>query len=989
MAVTGKWVRGLKPSMTMDEAARRIVADRLGKGVAEAFKAAGDVPSWSIGGGRNGQHTGKAGKARKQAQAGDGGRRAVHQLRVATRRAEAAMEALSGVLPSARIKRVRAVLKSLRRAAGKVRDADVRLTMLETLEAEATPKERATLRRMSTQRKADRRAAAAALREHLRDLRGDERLSQDGVKYLLAKLGKKKSHTKTTLSQTAKSAVQAAARRVREAERHAAVQALSSPVSLHELRLSVKSLRYVTEIFGPCFEGGTRTSTPLYRGLTEIQDRLGEVNDLSELLDELRGMPDAPDDQAGQGLAALRERIERALVASIDRFGSVWRRHMEQRLLERLVEAVGGQLDGELDGGLAAAPGPRGVVDGGGGDVLIPVSPWVLEVKPSASDVVLNGHAANGNGHARHALKSRGGRGGGGGEGARLAAIDVGTNSIRLIVAEVTPEGSYRILDDEKDITRLGRGLHETGRMDPAAIEASAAAIARMRTIAEGYGVRGAIRVIGTCASREASNAGDFVRRVREVAGLEVEVITAAQEALLAYKSVAGAFDLRTMPAVVVDIGGGSTEVVLSVGREPSSGYGEEGGKAGPGVVERVYTLNLGAVRLTERFGGPEAAGGKRFDELRSFVRQEVKRVVGKPPTMPQVFIGTGGTFTTLAGMHLYQQAGPASEGLFAGKVQGASVRRPELMHLLEMLRKTPVRERSRTPGLSADRADIIVAGLAIIDALMERFECNRLRAHDGGIRDGILRTMVEAIAPGSRGGEGRGGAHEPPGGGIDPMRAVKRFARACGYEQAHSNHVAGLALAIFDQLKESLPGKEACVADLTARDRVLLEAASILHDIGYLVNYVGHHKHSYHLIVHADLPGLDPREVHVVANIARYHRGSEPKVRHANFAVLSEEERRKVRTLAGILRIADGLDRTHTQRVRGVRVSVSTSRLACEVEADAACGEGGPQVDLWGAERKAGLIEAVVGRRPRFTWKTGSENHRSSTKWISGSSAR
>jgi exopolyphosphatase/guanosine-5'-triphosphate,3'-diphosphate pyrophosphatase len=243
------------------------------------------------------------------------------------------------------------------------------------------------------------------------------------------------------------------------------------------------------------------------------------------------------------------------------------------------------------------------------------------------------------------------------------------------------------------------------------------------------------------------------------------------------------------------------------------------------------------------------------------------------------------------------------------------------------------------------------------------------VRVHEGGIRDGLLLSMArEGISPGAEGTAG--------GQAIDPMKGVRRFAKACGYEAAHARHVTGLALEIFDQLAEQMgsrggagevPDGQAWPArlDFGAEARLLLEAASLLHDVGYLINYAQHHKHSFHLITHADLPGFTTRQVRVIANVARYHRAAEPKLKHRTFAALGEGDRALVRQLAGVLRVADGLDRTHMQSVAGVRVKVGKGVAAFEVRA-----EREPSVDMWGAVRKAGLFKDVFGVLPEFEWR-------------------
>jgi exopolyphosphatase/guanosine-5'-triphosphate,3'-diphosphate pyrophosphatase len=520
----------------------------------------------------------------------------------------------------------------------------------------------------------------------------------------------------------------------------------------------------------------------------------------------------------------------------------------------------------------------------------------------------------------------------------RIGAIDVGTNSIRLIIAEAGPDGAYRILDDEKETTRLGRGLEATGQIDAAALEESAQAVGRMKSIAEGFGVE-RLRVIGTCAVREAANRDELLARVRDRAGLSIEPISAEEEAELAHLSVAHAFDLSSLAVAVVDIGGGSTEIIFSSG----------------GVVEQVYSLPLGAVRLTERFGGAERFTGGGYRKMRRAIARLLHQTIGPPPFFPQLLIGTGGTFTSLANISRARSHSGNGSRLSPSSVRGYEMKRPEVRHLVDWLRKLPLRARTRVSGLSPDRADIIVAGVAIVEGVLKYLGVNRLLVHDGGVRDGLLLTMAGALFP--RNGRA---APEPP----DRMRSVRQFAAACGYEEAHCDHVAGLAGQVFDQLAERFPSAPGGWSDPVHRP--LLEAAALLRDVGYLINYSKHHLHSYHLILHSGLSGFTPREIGLVANIARYHRRAQPKVKHPNFTALSKSDRKLVRHLAAILRVADGLDRTRMQVVRGVRLRFERGAITFVLEA-----AEDPAVDAWGALRKSRLFQNVFGVKVHYEWGT------------------
>lgn len=505
----------------------------------------------------------------------------------------------------------------------------------------------------------------------------------------------------------------------------------------------------------------------------------------------------------------------------------------------------------------------------------------------------------------------------------RLAAVDIGTNSIRLVVAEALRDGRYRVLDDEKETARVGRLLSSTGRLDPEAVDRALEALRRMKQIAAGYQVN-EVRVIGTCAIREAADGAEFCRRVRDEVGLDVHVITAEQEAHLAFLSVARSFNLEGKNVAVADIGGGSTEIVLASGT----------------IIDDVLTTPLGAVRLTEMFAkNGQAMVGDEFPAMVDFIDRELRKRIKKTTLAPHLLIGSGGTFTALAEMVL------AGKGQLGLPIRGYEVTRAEVSHLVDRLRKMTAKARRNVPGLSSDRADIIVAGVAIIDRIMQCFKVNRVQVHDRGVRDGLLLTMLDASL---------GRTSETP---HDQEAAIERFAANCGVDLNHGRQVARLAGLIYSQLIDRY--------HLAAEDRPLLEAAARLQDVGYLIDYEDHHKHSYHLILHSRLAGFRPQELELIANIARYHRGSEPKKKHAHFEHLSGADQQRVRKLAAILRIAGGLDRSNSQHVQAVAVEANGRQLTMRVVAPEL-----PEVDLWAARRRAGLFEKAFGTRLVIEWQ-------------------
>lgn len=501
----------------------------------------------------------------------------------------------------------------------------------------------------------------------------------------------------------------------------------------------------------------------------------------------------------------------------------------------------------------------------------------------------------------------------------RVAAIDIGSNSVRLVIADALPGDQLRVIDEERNSTRLARKLGSTGRLDTDAAEATIETLRHFKSLADGHGVD-ELKTIATCAVREAENGDSFVERVEQEAGVPIEVISAHDEALYAFRSVQSAFDISDRNIAVVDIGGGSTEIVMA-----SAGY-----------VDRIYSTRLGAVRMTELFARGGGLFGDDYEELMRQIDRELKKRVKKKPFSPQMVYGTGGTFTNLAAMII------AARNEDSQMVWGYRITRADVRHMLDRVASMSAKERRNLPGLNADRADIIVAGIAIIDRIMLRLKANILRVHTGGVRDGLLLAMRASL----------------PSREISPAertRNVEAFATSCGSDIRHACHVAKLAGVIFDRMHQT---KE-FGAMFAEGDRDLLTHAALLQDVGYLINYKQHHKHSYQLIVNGNLPGFRRHELELVANVARYHRGAKPKNKHMNFRKLNKPDRRRVARLAAILRVAGALDRGHLQRVESVDVHVDRKQVALALHS-----RKDVDLELWAARSKSELFDRVFERR-------------------------
>jgi exopolyphosphatase/guanosine-5'-triphosphate,3'-diphosphate pyrophosphatase len=498
----------------------------------------------------------------------------------------------------------------------------------------------------------------------------------------------------------------------------------------------------------------------------------------------------------------------------------------------------------------------------------------------------------------------------------RIAAIDVGSNSIRLLVAEYDPASGLSIIDEMKDQPRLASGLASTGCLDERAIERALQTLARMREVCQRRGVK-RIAAVATAAVREAENGPWFVRRVRQELDIPLRIIDAETEADLSYRSVAHHFRLAGERTLVADIGGGSLELIGAV----------------DGLVELTVSLPLGAVRLTELHLPGDRATHKELDQLRVHVRKQLKRGLSGRAWAAATIIGSGGTFTSLGRMVQARRGQPTGD-----TVHGVAVTAAEIEQLIDWLVSRTPEQRRQVPGLNPERADIILAGLAVTAELLDLLRSRSLTVSAFGLREGLLLQMAGA----------KGEIAAP-----DPLRLFREFAERCQSDRRHVEHVRYLALQLFDQLG----GKLGCEPE----ERLLLEAAGLLHDVGQLVSYRKHHKHSFQLIMHAERLGLPPRERGLVALISRYHRRTGPRKKHQEFAALPPADQAVVRRLSGLLRVADGLDRGHTAAVETVASELTRNALILRIAPRLKGADLG--LECWGASRKSDVLAKLLRR--------------------------
>ncbi len=525
----------------------------------------------------------------------------------------------------------------------------------------------------------------------------------------------------------------------------------------------------------------------------------------------------------------------------------------------------------------------------------------------------------------------------------RFAALDIGSNALRLRIVEadaarvgreqlslLSESNALREITSLRAPVRLGSEVFVTGKLAAASIGQACAALREFRAAMDAAKVD-AYRATATSAVREAANGATLVERARREAGIELEIIEGIEEARLIQLAVIGRLGLADRRALLVDVGGGSTELT----------YLDRG--------KNAYSISLpiGNVRLLETYlRGAAAVDPNR----RRLLFEGIDRVLGQ--ALPhlraapfEIVVGTGGSVDTLSDLC-------PRPGGYAGYPRAVDV--VAMRALLEALFDMPPERRREVYGLRPDRADTIVPAASIFLRVASTFEAPAIVAPGVGLKDGILEELV-----GKHLGRWDGQTEERT-----VLDACDRLGERYGYDRAHGRRVETFASQLFDDLST--------VHGLGARDRLLLRASALLHDVGDYVRYDGHHKHSYYLIQHSDIMGLTPAERAIVANVARYHRKSPPDPSHTNFRELDKDARSRVRALAAILRIADALDREHLGKVESVKAEIDTNRRRLVLHL---AGSDDRELEEWTTRAKADLLRDVFdldvdfeGRR--ISWK-------------------
>ncbi len=493
-----------------------------------------------------------------------------------------------------------------------------------------------------------------------------------------------------------------------------------------------------------------------------------------------------------------------------------------------------------------------------------------------------------------------------------IAAIDVGSNAIRLAIATLTPDGHHEVSHNAREAVRLGQDVFATGSISPASMERAVEAFGRFREQIERHAVA-SVKTAATSAVREATNRDSFVSLIAEKCEIQISIIGPEEEARLVHLALKERINLKNRLALLIDIGGGSVEVSLATHT---------------GILS-TESYQMGSVRLLQILEH-ERLGEKRFNQLVSkyvdTIEQRLKRELGEQQI--DCCIGTGGSIESL---------GELRRAMF-GKNNTSKIRAEELDSAVKTLQGMNIDERIQKLQLRPDRADVIVPAAIVLQKIVHQAGVDEVMIPGIGLKDGLILEMVsEQFYPEKH---------------LDYEQVISsalQLGRKYAFDEPHSKAVACLSLQIFDQTRT--------IHELDRESRTLLEVAALLHDVGQFISVSNHHKHTFYVLQANPVIGLTPAQMDIVSNVARYHRKSSPKLQHKNYEHLSPKQRNIVSTLSAILRVANALDREHSGNVRGVDLTFKKPKFSIRLK-----GEGEMLLAKWALTQRCDLFEEVFG---------------------------
>ncbi len=498
------------------------------------------------------------------------------------------------------------------------------------------------------------------------------------------------------------------------------------------------------------------------------------------------------------------------------------------------------------------------------------------------------------------------------------AAIDIGSNSIRMEAAEVLPGQPARILASDREVTRLGESVFRTGSVSEEALKNTCAVLARMAALYRKLDVVG-VRAVATSAIRDTNNQKEFISRASEAAGTQVEIISGREEARLIHLGVESVWPQPHKRVLILDIGGGSAEIIA----------------AEDGRLHEAFSRPLGAVRLKENFLAGDPPPPRQLRQMTEYIQEKLAPAVSRLGRLGwDRAIATSATASAVASA-VARVPRSKREEVDRQRVSTAQVRK-----LHERLSTLGIAGRRKVTGIGPRRAEIIVPGLAVLLEFLSEFRLPAVYYSRAGVRDGIIADLAARNVGAELSRLSR-----------EQRAEVEEMSRKFGVSLAHGRKVASIASMLFSALQP--------LHKLPAASGKLLEAAAYLHDVGHYVSSVGHHKHSWYLVANSDMPGFTERERLQIAAMCRYHRKALPNAEHNSYQSLTADEKRLVTMTMPLLRLADNLDRSHEQRIDGVDCKLRDGGdVLLHVRS-----AGDIDLEQWGAERAGEVFREIYNR--------------------------
>ena len=506
----------------------------------------------------------------------------------------------------------------------------------------------------------------------------------------------------------------------------------------------------------------------------------------------------------------------------------------------------------------------------------------------------------------------------------RIAAIDIGSNSIHMIIVQVRSNQSFEVIDREKEMVRLGSREFSRRKLTDTAVTSALGVLGKFKQLAKSHNVDEII-ASATSAVREAENGRKFISAIEKNTGIQARVISGSEEARGIHRAAIYGVDITDQTAIVLDIGGGSVEISLGTSAD----------------LKFAQSSKIGVIRLTEQFVHSDPISERDIRRMVKYVNDQIGETIEQVNRIGyDRLIGTSGTILSLGALTLGKNLAIGPEDLRNRRIDVKQIR-----ELRRTLTKLTLAERLQIPGLDPRRADLAISGIILLDTILKKIKATEITLCDFALREGLAldyiqknKTRIAIIEkhPNIR------------------LRSAVELAERCNYWREHSEQVATLALSIFDQTRIS--------HGLAEKERELLYVAALLHDIGVHISYGKHHKHSYYLIKHGDLRGFEPIEIEIMALTARYHRRGKPNNSHSEFNRLSSPLKRKVRTLGAILRVAESLDRSHQQSIQKISITCRPKDYLFHLTS-----HGDTELEAWAAQRNIRPLQEIFGRNVCF----------------------